>query len=230
MELKWTENPAWGKAEDAVRFACPVTGIEANGRHGGFAALRGCGCVFSERALREVPTDECLQCRQPFSRETDIMPLNPPPEVAAQMLAEWKARAKAQRKSKKSSKKRTESQATAQATSTQTTPASTEAVPDNKTQTESAEMKAVVNGTKRKQSGGNDGEKMKAKKQVEEKRKEPKLGAEPVAKKPRTATPSSTTPNPQDSILKKMSENVYSSIFRSGNKRSDKPITFTHYG
>lgn len=105
LELNWAENPEWGKVEGAARFACPVTAIQANGRHGGFAALRGCGCVLSERALREVPSAECLQCRKPFSSETDVLPLNPPPELAEQLLREWKAQQQSLRKAKSHTKK-----------------------------------------------------------------------------------------------------------------------------
>jgi hypothetical protein len=114
LELTLAENPAWGKVDGAVRFACPVTGVEANGRHGGFTALRGCGCVFSERALREVPSTECLQCRRPFVRDTDLLPLNPSPETAEQLLREWKERrrAKASKSNKKNKNKRRDTKRT----------------------------------------------------------------------------------------------------------------------
>ena len=66
----------------AAQYVCPVTGLEMSGRyrcvHGSsrmydvcmvkghftffsyrFAFLRGCGCVLSERALKEVPSENC---------------------------------------------------------------------------------------------------------------------------------------------------------------------------
>jgi hypothetical protein len=45
----------------APRFTCPVTMLPANGRHR-FVATRACGCVLSERAVREVPSAVCLVC------------------------------------------------------------------------------------------------------------------------------------------------------------------------
>lgn len=40
-----------------------------------------CGCVFSEQALKEVPSTVCLQCNKSYDPE-DIIPINPEdPEV-----------------------------------------------------------------------------------------------------------------------------------------------------
>ncbi|CAH2303080.1 RTF2 homolog [Pelobates cultripes] len=68
IELNLSDNPAWsgdkgnrkGDAYDepCAQFICPVVGLEMNGRHR-FCVLRGCGCVFSERALKEIKTDIC---------------------------------------------------------------------------------------------------------------------------------------------------------------------------
>ncbi|XP_073165402.1 replication termination factor 2 isoform X2 [Lepidochelys kempii] len=68
-ELNLADNPAWkgdkgntkgDKYDDiqCARFICPVVGLEMNGRHR-FCFLRNCGCVFSERALKEIKTEVC---------------------------------------------------------------------------------------------------------------------------------------------------------------------------
>ncbi|KAG8227396.1 hypothetical protein J437_LFUL000405, partial [Ladona fulva] len=67
-DLNLTPNPAYkeGSVEkgDGVSdrgsspFICPVIGLEMNGRFG-FVFLWSCGCVFSERALKEVKTSTC---------------------------------------------------------------------------------------------------------------------------------------------------------------------------
>ncbi|NXR69484.1 RTF2 protein, partial [Rhadina sibilatrix] len=68
-ELQLVDNPAWAgdkesikgdKYDDlqAARFICPVVGLEMNGRHR-FCFLRSCGCVFSERALKEIKAEVC---------------------------------------------------------------------------------------------------------------------------------------------------------------------------
>uniref|UniRef100_H2UDV0 Replication termination factor 2 n=1 Tax=Takifugu rubripes TaxID=31033 RepID=H2UDV0_TAKRU len=67
-ELNLTDNPEWeGERRNAKgdryedncgMFICPVAGLEMNGRHR-FRYLWTCGCVFSERALKEVKTEIC---------------------------------------------------------------------------------------------------------------------------------------------------------------------------
>ena len=39
-----------------------------------FAFLRGCGCVFSEKALREVPSDTCHKVRSRWERMIKARP------------------------------------------------------------------------------------------------------------------------------------------------------------
>ncbi|XP_029424048.1 replication termination factor 2 isoform X2 [Nannospalax galili] len=80
-ELKLSDNPAWeggrgntkGDRHDDLqraRFICPVVGLEMNGRHR-FCFLRCCGCVFSERALKEIKADVCHTVS---SRHTTFVP------------------------------------------------------------------------------------------------------------------------------------------------------------
>ncbi|XP_037667408.1 replication termination factor 2 isoform X1 [Choloepus didactylus] len=84
-ELKLSDNPAWegdkgntkGDKHDDLqraRFICPVVGLEMNGRHR-FCFLRCCGCVFSERALKEIKAEVCHTCGAAF-QEDDVIVLN----------------------------------------------------------------------------------------------------------------------------------------------------------
>ncbi|XP_044077768.1 replication termination factor 2 isoform X2 [Siniperca chuatsi] len=68
-ELNLTDNPEWegerrnskgDRYEDihCGMFICPVVGLEMNGKHR-FCYLKSCGCVFSDRAMKEVKTEIC---------------------------------------------------------------------------------------------------------------------------------------------------------------------------
>ncbi|KAL0128344.1 hypothetical protein PUN28_003554 [Cardiocondyla obscurior] len=82
--LTLTPNPAFDgdKAEKGdgyndggkSPYICPVIGLEMNGKYK-FCFLWSCGCVMSERALKEVKSALCHKCQQPFE-ETDIVILN----------------------------------------------------------------------------------------------------------------------------------------------------------
>ncbi|XP_060775346.1 replication termination factor 2 [Neoarius graeffei] len=112
-ELNLTDNPAWeGERRNAkgdcyedmhcAMFICPVVGLEMNGKHK-FCYLLTCGCVFSERALREVKTEICHKCGDPF-HEDDIVVLNGSKEQQEKLqkaMEERRVKAKATKKSKK---------------------------------------------------------------------------------------------------------------------------------
>jgi len=82
--LNLTPNPAFdgNKAEKGDGYSdggkspyiCPVIGLEMNGKYK-FCFLWSCGCVMSERALKEVKSMSCHKCQQPF-KEMDIVILN----------------------------------------------------------------------------------------------------------------------------------------------------------
>ncbi|KAG4103877.1 DUF602-domain-containing protein [Neocallimastix lanati (nom. inval.)] len=91
--LNLTSNPAYSSSNkhssivsstvgnDVLipQFVCPITMKEMSGKYK-FVYLP-CGCVFSEQALKEVPSTVCLQCNKPYNSE-DIIPINPEdPEV-----------------------------------------------------------------------------------------------------------------------------------------------------
>lgn len=85
-----------------------TAGLEMNGKHK-FCALWGCGCVISERAMKEVETDICHNCGEKFHPD-DVIIINADDDDLVAMETNMKARrerAKATRKSdKKAAKKR----------------------------------------------------------------------------------------------------------------------------
>ncbi|NXE38272.1 RTF2 protein, partial [Ptilorrhoa leucosticta] len=112
-ELKLVDNPAWGGDKEsskgdkcgdlqAARFICPVVGLEMNGRHR-FCFLRSCGCVFSERALKEIKSEVCHKCGVPFQEE-DVIVLNGSKEdveILKKRMEERRLKSKLEKKSKK---------------------------------------------------------------------------------------------------------------------------------
>ncbi|XP_072270317.1 replication termination factor 2 isoform X2 [Pyxicephalus adspersus] len=112
IELNLSDNPAWegdkgntkGDTYDEQRaqFICPVVGLEMNGKHR-FCVLRQCGCVFSERALKEIKTDVCHKCGGAFQAE-DIILLNGDKDEVEELrkkMEEKRLKAKMEKKSKK---------------------------------------------------------------------------------------------------------------------------------
>ncbi|RVE73054.1 hypothetical protein OJAV_G00045560 [Oryzias javanicus] len=111
-ELNLTDNPEWegerrnakgDRYEDIHRgmFICPVVGLEMNGKHR-FCYLQSCGCVFSERALKEVKTEICHKCGDPFE-ENNIVVLNGTKEEVDKLREKMEER-RAKAKTKKSKK------------------------------------------------------------------------------------------------------------------------------
>lgn len=112
-ELNLTDNPAWeGERRNTkgdcyedmhcAMFICPVVGLEMNGKHK-FCYLHTCGCVFSERALREVKTEICHKCGDPFHTD-ELVIINGTKEEQENMqkaMGERRAKAKTKKKSKK---------------------------------------------------------------------------------------------------------------------------------
>ncbi|XP_027200184.2 replication termination factor 2 [Dermatophagoides pteronyssinus] len=56
------------------KYVCPIVGLEMNGNYK-FMYFRQCGCVVSERAIKEVKSQVCLSCNKPFI-EDDLIVLN----------------------------------------------------------------------------------------------------------------------------------------------------------
>lgn len=59
-DLKLTSNPAFKNDANSSSspYICPVIGLEMSGKFR-FVAIWSCGCVFSERALKEIDTKIC---------------------------------------------------------------------------------------------------------------------------------------------------------------------------
>lgn len=82
LKLTLNKNRPKEKADDGnvyidrftSKYICPVTGFEMSGLHK-FIYLYKCGCVFSERAMKEVNESNCFNCATPFTDE-DIVILN----------------------------------------------------------------------------------------------------------------------------------------------------------
>jgi len=123
--LKLTPNPGYEKSSQLAnqyadnqkaKYICPIVGIEMNGKYK-FALLWTCGCVLSERALKEAESEACHNCSMKFTKE-DIIVLNPEGEDIETMqnnMQKRREKVKALRKEKKEKKlgdKRTADQAT----------------------------------------------------------------------------------------------------------------------
>lgn len=90
--LNLTSNPAYDEAKDdkSSPYICALIGLEMSGQFR-FVALWACGCVFSERALKEVKDKVCSVCQTPYS-EDDIVILNGTEEEIEQMRSKMEAR------------------------------------------------------------------------------------------------------------------------------------------
>nr|CAG4646449.1 EOG090X0ACT [Macrothrix elegans] len=111
-ELQLTPNPAFtkqttkGDAYDDLQiaeFICPVLGIEMNGKFK-FCFIWSCGCVMSERALKEIKTSVCHKCQKTFKDE-DVIILNPVDEELEQTKANMELRRSANKNKSKNSKR-----------------------------------------------------------------------------------------------------------------------------
>lgn len=70
-ELNFTEKKSAEPDSEQLtesNYICPVTALEMNGNYR-FSYLKGCGCVISERALKEIKSDACLKCNRPFTSD-----------------------------------------------------------------------------------------------------------------------------------------------------------------
>jgi len=82
-ELNFTNNPDMDRMRsdkgDAYKdpnvsmFICPVVGLGMNGKYR-FCVIWNCGCVLSERALKEIKSEVCQKCGEKFD-DKDIIVL-----------------------------------------------------------------------------------------------------------------------------------------------------------
>ncbi|RZC36400.1 Rtf2 domain containing protein [Asbolus verrucosus] len=96
VELNLTNNPEFHEDNrteiETSPFICSVTGLEMSGKFR-FVALWSCGCVFSERALKEVNMKTCPKCLKSF-HEMDVVILNPSGEDMKNMVNRMELRKK----------------------------------------------------------------------------------------------------------------------------------------
>ncbi|KAJ3373460.1 hypothetical protein HDU91_000075 [Kappamyces sp. JEL0680] len=117
VSLNLTLNPLAGKEtssaiqsafQDKVlpaQFICPVTLKEMNG-NSKFCYLATCGCVVSEQALKTVQSSNCLVCSTPFSKDTDVVLINPSSEDEVAAARDRLAFLQEKKKKEKEEKKR----------------------------------------------------------------------------------------------------------------------------
>lgn len=128
-DLHLSPNPIY-KDEDKTEgmldtrsapYICKLIGLEMSGKFR-FVGLWTCGCVFSERALKEIGAKICSLCQTPFT-DDDIIILNGTDsemeEMAEKMIGRA-ARRKADKKSKKESKKQSATSTVTSAPATST--------------------------------------------------------------------------------------------------------------
>ncbi|GJX71270.1 protein RTF2 [Tanacetum coccineum] len=72
MEVIPGSGDGLDRSDKDVKFQCPVTGLEFNGKYK-FYALKSCGHVLSVKALREIKTNSCHVCRKEFVESDKIV-------------------------------------------------------------------------------------------------------------------------------------------------------------
>jgi len=116
-ELNLTPNPAYDakvvdkgaeyKDFNVAQFICPVVGLEMNGKYR-FCFIWRCGCVVSEKALKEVESEVCHKCGQKFNAIDDVIALNGTDEDIVAYTERMNAKREAQKQAKKDKKVKTE--------------------------------------------------------------------------------------------------------------------------
>ncbi|KAJ3639732.1 hypothetical protein Zmor_003073 [Zophobas morio] len=152
-DLNLTPNPAYkdddkthGESDSRTApYICPVIGLEMSGKFR-FVALWTCGCVFSERALKEIDTKTCHKCQKPFTND-DVVILNGNEEDLVIMKQRMELR------QQKHKKKREKNRVVVDVSATITAPK--DEVDKNTPSTSAATVKngaskvALISGTKR---------------------------------------------------------------------------------
>jgi len=116
--LQLTPNPIYKDCDKtegmldvrSAPYICKLIGLEMTGKFR-FVALWTCGCVFSERALKEIKSKNCSLCHTPFT-EDDIVILNGNEEEIDLMVSKMEARTARQKAAKKDKKSKKHVEAT----------------------------------------------------------------------------------------------------------------------
>lgn len=109
-DLKLSPNPSYKDCDKteglldvrSAPYICKLIGLEMTGKFR-FIALWTCGCVFSERALKEIKSNICSLCQKSFT-EQDVVILNGNDDEVDLMCSKMEARnarIKAEKKDKK---------------------------------------------------------------------------------------------------------------------------------
>lgn len=117
-DLQMTPNPAYKNCDKTegmldVRgapYICKLIGLEMAGKFR-FVALWTCGCVFSERALKEIKSENCSLCQTSFTEE-DVVILNGNEDDVDLMATKMVARTARQKAAKKEKKSKTQIEST----------------------------------------------------------------------------------------------------------------------
>lgn len=86
---------------------CPISGLEMNGKFK-FCFFWTCGCVMSERALKQFVEKVCVSCQKPFT-DADIVIMNAVEEDLERMNKLREERSLAMKSKKQKNKKTAES-------------------------------------------------------------------------------------------------------------------------
>lgn len=123
VELKLTEKAGYqekaGNGGEYVdtqnsRYICPVVGLDMNGKYKFFYS-RQCGCVLSERALKEVKSDTCHSCGKAVT-DADLVVINGTDEEVSELRAKMDERRALAKSEKKGKKRKVEAKADSAAT------------------------------------------------------------------------------------------------------------------
>ncbi|XP_074599579.1 replication termination factor 2 [Brevipalpus obovatus] len=100
-------------------YICPVTTLEMNGKYK-FCFIWSCGCVLSERALKEVKSETCHKCGKSFS-EDDVLIINGSDEEVEQQRKRMEDKRLLEKNGKKSKKRKNGEETAVESTSTTNT-------------------------------------------------------------------------------------------------------------
>merc|ERR1712176_650889 len=111
VELQLTDNAAYKSEIHAdlyidhysAPYVCPVIGLEMSGRYR-FIYNWTCGCVVSERAKIEVPSETCHRCGTNVEKE-DIVVINGNEEDVKKLTEQMKGRKERSKQERKKKKK-----------------------------------------------------------------------------------------------------------------------------
>ncbi|PRP83156.1 hypothetical protein PROFUN_09584 [Planoprotostelium fungivorum] len=106
LNLQLKANPLFvsDSAEEVPKFICPITAVEV-GKNYKFVANKNCGCVLSERAVKECPSEVCMVCNKPTTMD-DYLKIHPEDEEREKMKEKHKNASKKIKKRKKDGKEK----------------------------------------------------------------------------------------------------------------------------